>query len=145
MSDESNNPSPNPIPDPSPNTRAALRELLGLIARHEKRIFALATQVAALQTFLRMNLPGFLGTLYANNRARGKGIDLSVEPTDEVTAAAIEQHYDEVRKHILRLRSKIESDLDTYAVEAMSHDEAESLRQTIDLLERIWFAGEGES
>lgn len=86
-----------------------------------------------------------LGTLYANNRAREKGIDLSVGPTDEVTAAAIEQHYDEVRKHILRLRSKIESDLDTYAVEAVSHDEAESVRQTIDLLERIWFAGEGES
>jgi len=145
MSDESNNPSPNPIPDPSPNTRAALRELLGLIARHEKRIFALATQVAALQTFLRMNLPGFLGTLYTRSKAREDGINLYAEPTDEATAVAIEKHYDDIRKSILRLRSRIESDLETYAVEAMSHDEAESARQIIDVLERILLDNEGES
>ena len=145
MSNDSSGRSSKPNPDPSPSAREALRALLGLIALHEKRTFAVATQVAALQTFLRIDLPIFLGNLYTRSRAREGGINLYAEPTNEATAVAMEQHYDEARKSILRLRSRIESDLDTYAVEAMSHDEAESARQAIDLLERILLDNEGES
>ena len=123
--------------NPSPNTRDVLRALIGLIALHEKRTFALATQVAALQTFLRIDLPILLGSVFTKSIS-GQAIEQRYdEPTDEAAEVAIEQHYEEARKRILRLRSRIESELDSHIVTAMSHDESESARQTIDLLERF--------
>lgn len=137
MSDESNDLNSNLNPDPPLNTREALQALLGLIALYEKRTFVLATQVAALQTFLRIDLPIFLGTLYTRSRAREGEINIDADLTDEATAIAMDKHYDETRKSILRLRSRIESDLETYAVEAMSHEGTAEIRERIDLLERL--------